>query len=719
MAQLPPRVLFGAAYYHEYQPYERLTTDLDLMVDAHFSVIRVGESVWSTWEPENGVFDLEWLTPVLDGAHERGITVVLGTPTYAVPPWLARQYPEITGERRTGERIDWGARQEVDFTHPGFRFHAERLIRRILARHAGHPAVVGFQVDNEPGNELLHNRGVFERFVDDLRARYGDVETLNRAWGLVYWSHRLSTWADLWAPDGNVQPSYDVAWRRFQAEQTSGYVAWQADIVREYARPEQFVTTCIAYENAGVEDDLLTDALDVTAGNLYYVMQDGLRLPDRTEVAQYWTTTGTWALYQSADRLYSSRQEPFLVTETNAMHIGFPWDSRPAYDGQWRQVAWALVARGARMIEYWHWHTLHFGAETYWGGVLPHSGVPGRTYRELAALGAELDTAGELVAGMIPDADVAIVWSNPSKWLMEKYPALTAADGGPDPRGYQGLLNPFYRGAFDAGLQARVLHAGQLTAAGRPAGGLDPTEVAARHPVLIAAGLYVAEDATLDWLVAYAHTGGHLVLGPRTGYGDQDGRARAEVAPGRLRDAAGVCYDEFSNLTSPVVVVPVAGSGIIVPEGTRSGGTRWMDGLQVEDAEIVAGYDHPHFGRWPAITTRAYGRGRVTCVGTLPDQALAESLMRWLVPVPVSGWHDLPPSVTATTATAPDGRRVHVVHNWSFTPVEVTVPAPMDDVLVPDRGTDSLALGAWDVRVLAAGQPAGVGGRGAGHPAHE
>ncbi len=181
------RVLFGAAYYHEYQPYDRLDVDLDLMQEAHFSVIRVGESVWSTWEPENGQFDMDWLEPVLDGAARRGISVILGTPTYAVPPWLARQYPEIAGERSTGERIPWGARQEVDFTHPAFLFHADRVIRKILRRYAGHPAVVGFQVDNEPGLHLLHNRGVFQRFVDDLRHRYGDVDSLNREWGLVYW----------------------------------------------------------------------------------------------------------------------------------------------------------------------------------------------------------------------------------------------------------------------------------------------------------------------------------------------------------------------------------------------------------------------------------------------------------------------------------------------------------------------------------------------------
>ena len=106
-------LLFGVAYYPEYHLTDRVEQDLDLMRDAGINVIRVGESVWSTWEPRDGEFDLEWLAPVLDSAHRRGIRVILGTPTYAVPPWLQVAHPEIAGERRTGERIPWGARQEV------------------------------------------------------------------------------------------------------------------------------------------------------------------------------------------------------------------------------------------------------------------------------------------------------------------------------------------------------------------------------------------------------------------------------------------------------------------------------------------------------------------------------------------------------------------------------------------------------------------------------
>jgi beta-galactosidase len=689
-------VLFGAAYYHEYQPYERLKTDLDLMSDARFTVIRVGESVWSTWEPENGRFDLDWLQPILDGAHERGIAVLLGTPTYAVPPWLARHYPEIAGERATGQRIPWGARQEVDFTHPAFRFHAERVIRRIMARYAEHPAVIGFQVDNEPGPELLHNRGVFQRFVDRLRYTYGDVETLNTAWGLVYWSHRLSTWEDLWTPDGNVQPQYQLAWRRFQAEQTTEFISWQADIVREYARPEQFVTTCLSYGRPTVDDAALTSRLDVTAGNPYYAMQDGLELPDPGNPPQDWTSTGTWALYLSADRMFSSRQEPFLVTETNAQSIGYPWNNRPAYDGQWRQAAWALVSRGATMIEYWHWHTLHFGAETYWGGVLPHSGRPGRTYRELASLGAELEAAGEVVAGAIPDADVAMVYSLPSKWLMQAFPPLAQEHGEPDAQAYHGLFDPFYRGAFDAGLQVRILHAGQLADESHRA-----ADVARRHPVVVVAGLYIADDATLEWFAAYAAAGGHLVIGPRTAYADEEARARAEAQPAQLAEAAGVWYDEFSNLTGTMPVRATPGSTLELPHGAAA--TRWVDGLQVDGAEALAGYEHPHFGRWSAITTRAHRRGRITYVGTVPNSDLAAALFRWLVPAPAGGhWRNKPTTITATGATARDGRRLRFVHNWSWDSATFTLPVAVHDLLLRSdhHAGDELALGAWDVRVL-------------------
>jgi beta-galactosidase len=212
------------------------------------------------------------------------------------------------------------------------------------------------------------------------------------------------------------------------------------------------------------------------------------------------------------------------------------------------------------------------------------------------------------------------------------------------------------------------------------------------HPVVVVPGLCLADDDLLARLVAYAAAGGHLVVGPRTGYADREARARTEVQPAVLSAAAGVWYDEYSNLSA---AARVHGDGLELGDGAAA--TRWVDGLQVDGADVLVGYDHPHFGQWPAITTRAHGSGRITYVGTVPNPALAAALFRW---IRLASWTDLPSSVTATSATAADGRRLRFVHNWSWDSLSIDLPAAVYDVLADKPADGKLELGPWDVRVL-------------------
>jgi beta-galactosidase len=689
---LEGRILFGAAYYQEYQEAGTLDRDLDLMAEAGFTVIRVGESVWSTWEPRDGEFDLDWLRPVLDGAHSRGIGVIIGTPTYAIAPWLQVKHPEFAIERADGSSVGWGQRQEVDFTNPAFLPYAERVIRRILETYASHPAVIGFQVDNEPGAQLIHNAHTFAAFLDWLRAKYGDVETLNREWGLVYWSHRISDWDELWVPRGNLMPQYQLEWRRFQATLVTDYIAWQARLTGEYASDTQFVMTCISYERPPVEDDRLVEALDVVAGNPYYLMQDGLAIEKEVPRSARWWTTGVWALFGQGDRMYATSHSRFLVTETAASSISGPWQNQPPYPGQLAQAALALVARGATMIEYWHWHTLHFGVETYWGGILPHSQKPGRLYREAAALGAVLGELGPQLAGYEPDSDIAFIYSNDTKWSFDFYPPLPDAAGNPDPDSYLRILETFLRGAFEAGLQSRLIHANALD-------GADVGDFVAAHPVLVAASFYVATDAQLDFLRAYAEAGGHLVIGIRTGYGDELARARKDVAPGRLAEAAGVWYDEYSNIAEPIAVT--SQNGFDTSEGAAA--TEWVDALQLDGAEPLAQYVHPVHGAYPAVTTTATGSGRITYVGTLPNRQLAQDVAAWLVADPIAGEWTHDPTVTISSGVAASGNRIWFVHNWSDTRATAVAPADLTAAVggAPVIASATISLEPWDVQVFA------------------
>jgi beta-galactosidase len=355
------------------------------------------------------------------------------------------------------------------------------------------------------------------------------------------------------------------------------------------------------------------------------------------------------------------------------------------YDGQWRQMAWLLVARGARMVEYWHWHTLPFGAETYWGGVLPHSGVPGRAYREIARIGAELGRVGDVFAEATPEYDIAVLHDSDSKFaLSTQGPVRGHGPGHVDPDSYRHVVAAFSRGVFDAKRQQRLVRREQLS-------DVDPE----RFPVLLVPALYTATDDDLDHLAAYARAGGHLVVGPRTGYGDVEGRARPERAPARLGALAGAWFEETSSLLDPVPV-----------EGALAGSaTTLAEGLVLEGAEALATYVHPHLQRWAAVTTRPVGAGRITVVGTVPDQELAEALARWLAPSPVAGW-TTDASVTVATSRTPTGR-LHVVHNWGWAPAAATPAADVVDLLTGERhgsGT-RMPLGPWDVRVVSSVGP--------------
>jgi beta-galactosidase len=315
--------------------------------------------------------------------------------------------------------------------------------------------------------------------------------------------------------------------------------------------------------------------------------------------------------------------------------------------------------------------------------VLPHSGIPGRAYREIAQIGAELRTVGDAFADATPDYDVAVLYDSDSKFALATQGPVRGEGLGHfdiDPDSYRHIVSAFSRGIFDAKRQQRLIRRHQLD-------DLHPDG----FPVLVVPALFTATDDDLDALAAYARAGGHLVVGPRTGYGDAEGRVRAEPAPARLSAASGTWLEETSSLAEPVLV-----------EGVLAGAaTTFAEGLVLEGAEALATYVHPHLGRWAAVTTRPVGRGRITVVGTVPDQQLAAALVRWLAPLPVGGW-ETDASVTVASSGTKTGR-LHVVHNWGWAPAAATPATDVKDLLSGESygPRERVPLGPWDVRVLA------------------
>jgi beta-galactosidase len=695
-------VHFGAAYYHEYQPYERLAKDLELMVAAGFTVVRVGESTWASYEPEPGRISFDALRRVVDAAWGAGIKAIVGTPTYAVPPWMARLHPEVMAVDRQGRHLPYGARQNVDFSHPAFLFYAERLIRAMAAELGGHPGVVAWQVDNEIGAHELVNPHVLARFRQEVMEQLDGVEGVNEKWGLTYWSHRLSSPEDLWEPAGNTNPGYALEWSRFQARLATEFLAWQRDLLKGIVSPGQAVLHCVVsgYGGAWSSSRSISEALDKSACNIYVPLQRALELPEPPPGelgplgTQWQADAGTWLALFKADMGYSTRGpkgERFYVTEAQATSIGGSATNVPPYPGQLRLMAHLLAVRGAELVEYWHWHTLHYGAETYWGGVLGHDLAPGRVYAEVAQLGAELRRLGPALEGLVPDADIGFLYSEESRWAMASQPPLSVeGTAEPDPSSYHRVFRRFYSAACDARLQVRIVHPGS-----------DWSGLA----VLVVPALYIASAALLERVVEHARGGAHVVLTFRSGYADEWARARWELAPGPLRGAAGFWYQEYTTLAAPVPLRTTDANGPALPEGAL--GEAWADGVVVESAEALWRYEHPFLGSFVALASRAVGEGRLSWVGTLPDRASAASLLSWAVSErglspAVAELGQLPASVRANTAVAAGGHRIWCVANHGWAPAAVSLTRPVEDLAGGEELSGTLELGPWESRLVGA-----------------
>jgi beta-galactosidase len=587
----PPKmdtVLYGASYYHEYMPYERLEQDVQLMEKAGISVVRLGESTWSSWEPEDGKFEFAWMERILDRLHKAHIKVILGTPTYSIPPWLYRKHPEILVTRLGDQKSYYGIRQNMDITHPTYLFYAERVIRQVVSRFKDHPAIIGFQVDNETSSYGTAGKNVFANYVDFLKEKFKSVAELNRVWGFVYWGQLVNDWNELPPRDGILNPGYKLEWERYQQQIATHFLAWQAKLVSEYKRPDQFITqNFVGGVQTGIDEFEIAKFLDITAVNPYHDVQDKL---------------DGEAISLSGDLCRSLKQQNYLITETNAQTIG--WDSKgqyPPYDGQLRLNVYSHLASGANMVAYWHWHSLHYGQETYWKGVLSHDLEPNRAYQEVTQTAQELKKIGPRLVNLKKESKVAILYSIDSFHGLQFMPFH-------DQVNYLTVLRQFYHTLYGLNIGVDFV--------------FPQTEKLDQYKVLIVPPLYVASEGLLEKLNRYAEGGGQLLLSFKCGFTNEYSTVRWSMMPGPLRKACGFRYQEFSSLNKDL---PLKGDPF--KAGDQNKVSVWAEFLIPETAVPLAYYDHPFFGKYPAITRNQFGRGTVTYEGTMLSDQLQETVL--------------------------------------------------------------------------------------------
>ena len=699
-------ILFGAAYYDEYlmmKGIDRVDEDMRMMKEAGLNVIRIAESTWSTCEPQPGAFDFTYVDRALDAAQRVGIDVIVGTPTYAVPSWLVKIDPSVLAVTPNGEG-KYGARQIMDIVNATYRFYGERVIRKLISHVADHPAVIGYQVDNETKYYDSVSNDMQRLFVKYLHEKFhGDLNELNHHFGLDYWSNRIDSWEDFPDVTATINESLGGEFDKFRRDQVRAFLQWQADIVREYAHDDQFITHNFDFEWRGysygvqpaVDHFKAATAVDITGVDIYHPTEDDL--------------TGKEIAF-GGDMTRSTKDgRNYLVLETEAQgqHGWVP------FPGQLRLQAYSHLASGADMVEYWHWHSIHNSFETYWKGLLGHDLEPNPTYREAGVFGREIakPEVGERLVHLKKHNKVAIMVSNESLTALDWFLIEAGFPFGGTLK-YNDVVRNIYDALFELNVECDFIPSDA------------PAERLGAYEMIVTPALYCTSQETIDRLREFVSNGGHLVSTMRSFVTDDEVTVWHDRAPHNLTDVFGMTYNQFTRPNGHVSV-EFAGTLAKTPASDAQALIELV--TPFDGTDVLAGYGHYAWKNYAAVTRHGFGKGDAEWIATLLDADTIRAVLREAVEH--AGIADagtaLAGQVTVRRGTNARGEQVTYLLNYSADEVTIDSPVSGDVVVAPvvvgTDGTvdesataaialkegskvevgDRLTIGRWNVVVIA------------------
>ena len=682
------KLYFGAAYYSEYLPYDRVEKDMEMMEKAGMNVIRIAESTWSTLEPQEGVYDFTHIDRMLNAAACHHISVIVGTPTYAVPTWLVKKYPDILAITQNG-RERYGHRQNMDITNPDYLSHAERVIRVLMEHVKDVPHVIGYQLDNETKSYGTAGPRVQAMFVDYLKENFPDINDFNHEFGLDYWSNRVNDWDDFPDVRGTINQSLAAEFCKFQRSLVTKFLSWQADIVREYKRDDQFITQNFDF--------------DWTTHSIGYQSQ-----VDQYDASRCMTVAGADIYHPSNEELTgaeitvcgnisrSLKKDNYLILETEAQGLT-PW---LPYPGQLRLQAYSHIANGSNSVMYWHWHSIHNAIESYWKGVLSHDFSENETYREAVVIGNEWNKIGSHLKNLKKENKIAIMLDNASLTGFTQFPLEKAGANG-----YNTVMRWFSDALYRLNIEYDMISSREQDFSG--------------YECLIVPALYSAPESLLLALDSYVRNGGHLITTFRSGFSDEYLKIYPDMQPHILHECLGLHYDQFTH-PHHVDIVPVQSDVMAAAQehfshpddsafSLTSSACEWMELITCDTAVPVLKYSHPAYERYAAAAKNQYGNGSTLYFGTMfeNDELLESVLLSFLQETGFSGGDlssDAPHYPLIIKRGINDsGKELCYYLNYSKDPVSVTHHGKNGVELISETAIvcgDKIDLGGWGVAVV-------------------
>ncbi|MGF0169558.1 beta-galactosidase [Streptomyces sp. Marseille-Q5077] len=583
----------------------------------------------------------------LDRAAAEDRRICLATGTAALPPWLAKRHPEVNRTDFEGRRHRYGRRHNFCPSSPAYRSHATALAARLAERYADHPSLLAWHINNEYGGACYCDlcAAAFRAWLQD---RYGTLDALNDAWWTTFWSHRYTDFDEIdppnaltehWrGPDHTAFQGITLDYFRFTTDALLGCFLAEKKVIRDHD-PDTPVTTNFMGMFRPLDYHRWAPHLDFASWDSYPPLDAPPTWPALAHDLMRGLKDGApfWLMEQTPSTTACRDVNPLR---------------RP---GELRLATFQAVAHGADAALYFQLRASRGACEKYHGAVIGHAGRDDtRVFREVAELGRELESLGDVTLGARTPARTALLFDWDSWW------ALEISDGPSRLVKYQEVVHAYYRAARQAGADVDVVAVtADLTA----------------YDVVLAPVLHMVKGDLAERLEAVAARGGTVLTTFLSGRVDEHDRAFLTDVPGPLAPLMGVRVDEWDarphEAVQPVQLGELTCEARLVFEIVLPRG-----------AEVVGTYGADFYAGTPAVTRHAYGQGEGWYVATALDQPGVDRVVRRIL-----ARHDLlgpyadRPTVETATRVAPDGTPLLFLLNHAPEPAHLTAHTTATDLL--------------------------------------
>jgi beta-galactosidase len=580
----------GVYYYPEHWPREQWERDFAKMETMGFEFVHMGEFAWAMMEPEEGRFDFTWLDRAIEIAARHHLRVILCTPTPCPPAWMGEKYPQTFLVGQDGRQREHGSRGNNALADPTYLRLSERIITEMARRYGHHPAVWGWQLDNEPIAQPDYSPSAQAAFRDWLRARYQTVEVLNREWGAAFWSLQYNRFEQVRIPNPTylygVSPHAMLDFRRFTADQTGRFLNQQAAWLRHHITAAQWITTNYIV-NIGSADPRRSTDLDFISFTLYPVSgghnlgAEGFRLGWQDGMA-------------FGGSYYRPVKGVTGVMELQPGQVNWARINPQPMPGVVRMWLWHAFASGCSFACTYRFRQPLYGSEQYHYGIIGPDGVtPSVGGLEYSQVTREMrDLRGKFDPQAKPPADylarqTAILWNHENLWNIDQQKQTALWDTWGHAFRYMEIAKSF----------------------GAPLEFISEADDFAKYPLLLAPAYQLIDEALVRKWTRYVEQGGHLVLTCRTGQKKRNGQLWEARWAEPIYGLIGAEIPFFDLLLDD-------GKGEVEMSGATYPWNTWADVLKpLADTETLAKYANQFYAGQSAVTYRRLGKGSVTYIG--------------------------------------------------------------------------------------------------------